>query len=238
MATNVTFANPASRRTLAGIKLLALLALLTLAGCSTHHVRPDPAFAPTMPVVVSPEQKKGAIYNVANDVRLFEDNKARRVGDMITIVLNEKTQASKNSNLATSKNSDIDLQPPVVFGGPVTVNGTEVLSASVDHSRDFDGEGQSSQGNSLTGNISVTIAQVLPNGNLLVRGEKLLSLTEGEEFIRITGIVRPTDVQFDNTVPSTKIANAQISYGGAGAVADASEMGWMSRFFNSGYWPF
>ena len=98
--------------------------------------------------------------------------------------------------------------------------------------------GDSSQSNSLSGNITVTVAAVHPNGNMLVRGEKLLTLNQGAEVVRISGLVRPVDVTPQNTVLSTQIADAQITYSGTGAIAQSNQQGWLARFFNSPYWPF
>jgi flagellar L-ring protein precursor FlgH len=105
-------------------------------------------------------------------------------------------------------------------------------------SRSFEGEADASQSNSLSGAITVTIADVLPNGNLVVRGEKWLTLNQGEEFIQVSGIVRPQDVTTANTVLSTQIADARITYSGKGTLADSNRMGWLARFFNSPVWPF
>ncbi len=220
------------------IALLPLVLLLQ-AGCATHTVTPDPAYAPTPPAPMkAPEHNHGAIYQPGHGMDLYSDNKARRVGDILTIVLQERTDASKSANSSTKKATTVDFAAPTIGGGAVTVNGNAVLSVGVDQSREFSGEGASTQSNSLKGSITVTVARVLPNGNLVVRGEKLLSLHEGQEFIRISGIVRPADIQADNTVPSTLVANAHISYGGSGQVADASKAGWLTRFFNSIFWPF
>ena len=112
------------------------------------------------------------------------------------------------------------------------------LQAGVADERSFTGKGDSGQSNSLQGQITVTISDVLPNGILEVRGEKWLSLNEGDEFIRVQGLIRPQDIGADNTVQSSKIADARISYGGTGSVANASKPGWMSNFFNSPWWPF
>jgi flagellar L-ring protein precursor FlgH len=104
--------------------------------------------------------------------------------------------------------------------------------------RSFSGEGGSEQSNQLTGNVTATVVEVLPNGYLRIRGEKLISINKGDEYIRLTGVVRPVDIQADNSILSTMVANAEIAYGGTGMLADASEMGWLGRFFNSRWWPF
>ena len=105
------------------------------------------------------------------------------------------------------------------------------------HERDFQGAAEADQSNSLAGSITVTVTEVLPNGVLRIRGEKWLSLTNGDEYIRLTGLVRPQDIQPDNTVASNRIADARFAYGGTGDFDQANQMGWLARFFNSEWWP-
>lgn len=218
--------------------LVLVLAALALGGCmATQPVR-DPAYTPPRPPM--PETTRtnnGAIYQSGFGVRLFEDQRARRVGDILTIVLQETTNASKSATLETSKDNAIDIDGPTLLGGPVTRNGDEILAANIDSVQEFDGEGESTQRNSLTGRITVTVTEVLPNGYLMVRGEKVLTLNRGDEFIRFSGIVRPVDIRSNNTVLSTQVADAQIIYSGTGEVADASKHGWLSQFFLA-FWPF
>jgi flagellar L-ring protein precursor FlgH len=229
------------------------LVLALLAGCLSTHTQPDPAFAATRPAAPVPTAlNNGAIYQAGFAVSLFEDTKARHVGDILTIVLAESTNASKKASTATKKDNAIELQNPTLFGSspqfnlaggklsravPLLNTSQNNLGVSANTTQDFTGTGSSSQSNSLTGNITVTVAEVLSNGNLMVRGEKIMALNEGDEFVRITGMIRPQDIRPDNTVLSTSIANAQISYGGNGAVADSSSHGWLSRFFLK-VWPF
>ena len=127
---------------------------------------------------------------------------------------------------------------PIIAGRPVTVNGTEILSASVDNEAEFDGEGDSRQSNRLEGDITVTVAERLANGNLLVRGQKWIAINQGKEYVRIQGIVRPIDIDPDNSISSLKVADAMIAYGGKGALADANAPGLFSRFFNLPWLPF
>lgn len=219
--------------------LIGMTALLLLAGCMDMPVRDDPKFAPTYPSAPPPSsQNNGAIYQAGYDVALFQDNKSRHVGDVLTVVLVEKTAASKSASTNTAKDTKLNAGTPTVFGAPVTLGGKDILAAGATSSNSFAGKGDSSQSNSLSGDISVTVAQVLPNGNLIVRGEKSLTLNQGKEFVQISGIVRPVDILSDNTVLSTQLADARISYSGQGAVHDSNTMGWMARFFNSGFWPF
>jgi flagellar L-ring protein precursor FlgH len=222
------------------ILIIASSVMLGLQGCATMDkpVR-NPAYAPTMPPApVSTQDNNGAIFQTVNGIALFEDVRAHRVGDILTVQLVEKTAASKQAATTTKKDQDISLGVDNLFGGPVTTNGRNPLSASASASRDFSGDGASSQSNTLTGNITVTVAQVMPNGNMIVRGEKVLTINQGDEFIRISGIVRPVDVSPDNTVLSTKIADAEITYGGRGTLAESNQKGWLARFFDSPLWPF
>lgn len=227
--------------------LLALLALL-LGGCASVPRSEGPNYRPAHPPVLPPPAvDNGSIYQMGHEVRLFEDIKARRVGDVLTIVLQERTQASKSASTETSKSSDVNIANPTLFGSspqfnvpgivPLASNRGNSLETGISSGTSFSGEGDASQSNSLTGNITVTIADVLPNGNLVVRGEKWLTLNQGEEFIQISGIVRPQDVTTSNTVVSTLVADARITYSGKGQLADTQRSGWLTRFFNSPVWP-
>ncbi len=179
----------------------------------------------------------GAIYQVGHDVALFENSTARRIGDTVTINLQESTAAQKSSSTKTSKNSKIDMPGPTLAGSPITIGGNEIFSANIENNREFDGSGDSQLSNKLQGNITVTVAKRLANGNLLVRGQKWIGINQGREFIRIQGVIRPIDILPDNSIPSYKVADASISYGGQGALADANRPGLLSRFFNSRWNP-
>lgn len=223
------------------LRLPAALAVLpALAACAAMGTRSDPmALAPPPPPAADPPNPaNGAIYAAGYELSLFEDLRARRVGDVLTIVLQEATSASKSASTSTSKATDISLPGPTLAGRPVTVNGTPVLDASVTGERQFDGEGSASQSNRLQGNITVTVVRRLANGNLVVQGQKWLRLNHGDEFVQITGIVRPFDVRQDNTVSSDRVADARISYGGKGVIASANHPGWLDRFFNSPLMPY
>jgi flagellar L-ring protein precursor FlgH len=180
----------------------------------------------------------GAIYNTSSAVTLFQDYKARRVGDVLSVVLAERTNARKSANASASKESSAQVLDPILFGRPVTRDGTPILNTDISATRDFEGEGGAAQSNLLEGVITVTVAEVLGNGNLVVQGEKWLRLNQGEEYLRLRGIVRPVDIRADNTVLSTQIGDAQIAYGGTGTLAQSSSPGWLTRFFNSPIWPF
>lgn len=220
-------------------KYLLILLLILMSACSTLPPEPDPSYAPVQPVVSQPlELADGAIYRTGYGITLFDDRRARRVGDIITVILSESTQASKSANTSVSKDSSLDIGTPSVFGGPVTHMGKEILSAAASASRDFEGGGDTTQSNSLSGTIGVSVVEALPNGNLIIRGEKLLTLNQGSERIQLSGIIREADIAPDNTVYSNQIADAKITYAGEGALSEANSMGWMSRIFNSSWWPF
>ncbi len=220
---------------------LALLGLATLAGCVSIGADDDqmPAWptAPAPQIVAPAVAQSGAIYTAGQDIRYFEDVKARRVGDMITITLAERTDARKSASTATSRDSELDIPAPTIAGGPVPRSGTQVLQNNIDTSRSFSGQGDSAQSNSLNGSITVTVVGVTPSGNLLVQGEKWIEINQGQELIRISGLVRPADIQTDNSIESFRVANARITYSGRGAVARANTQGWLGRLFDSAIFP-
>ncbi|WP_275627323.1 flagellar basal body L-ring protein FlgH [Pseudomonas sp. 273] len=225
--------------------LLPLLALAALAGCVSPPPKPDdPYYAPVMPRTPMPAaQNNGSIYQSGFDNNLYGDRKAFRIGDIITITLNEKTQASKKANSDISKDSSNKMGLTSLFGGSATTNnpfGSGDLSLSAEYSgnRETKGDSAAGQSNSLTGSITVTVAEVMPNGILAVRGEKWMTLNTGNELVRIAGLIRADDIATDNTVSSTRVADARITYSGTGAFADASQPGWLDRFFLSPLWPF
>jgi len=166
------------------------------------------------------------------------DLRARSVGDILTVLLVEKTDASKESSSSSAKDSNVDTGIPIFGGRGITNRGVPILNNEIASSNSFDGKADSSQSNKLNGSITVTVADRLPNGNLLVRGEKRITINQGEEYIRLQGIVRPIDIGPRNTVPSTQIADAQIIYSGKGHQADSNHPGWLTRFFNSPWFPF
>lgn len=217
-----------------------LCALALLAGCaSAPHARDEAAWSPTPPQAqpIVPAQADGSIYHDAQNMELFADPRAHRVGDILTVALVESTQASKKATTSTSKTDKANIASPTILGQGLSIGG-KAANIGLDGERSFDGAGSSSQSNQLTGQITVTVAQRLSNGNLLVRGEKWLTINQGQELVRISGIVRPQDIGQDNVVPSTRVADARISYTGRGSLADANTRGWLSRFFNSKWMPF
>ncbi|HDZ57764.1 MAG TPA: flagellar basal body L-ring protein FlgH [Pseudomonas xinjiangensis] len=198
----------------------------------------DPAYAPVLPRTPMPQElNNGAIYQPGFEVSLYDDRKANRVGDIITITLEERTAARKSADNEIDKSSSVSIANPTLFGNVVGAKGLD-LGVSMGGERSFEGEAEANQSNSLTGSITVTVVEALPNGILRVRGEKWITLNNGDELIRISGLVRSDDISTDNTVPSTRVADARIAYSGTGAFANASQPGWLSQFFLSPLWPF
>ncbi|GAB0149145.1 MULTISPECIES: flagellar basal body L-ring protein FlgH [Marichromatium] len=225
---------------------LMTLALISsaLSGCaSLDPPRPgdSPEYQTVAPTTAAASAfNTGSIFQQGRAKTLFEDYKARRVGDILTVELAESTNAQKTAETSTSKDSgySMDLGSVSIAGRPVTAGGASLFAAESNAGRTFDGAGDSKQSNQLTGSITVTVAQVLPNGNLVVQGEKWLGINQGQEYVRLRGIVRPVDISATNTVQSTQVANAQIYYGGTGALADSNGPGWLTRIANSPLFPF
>lgn len=210
---------------------VAMLALL-LGGCASNprFQQPEPL---SQPKLYEPERRdNGAIYQSGRDRQLFVNRTARRVGDIITVRLEEQTDASKNAEMDIERNAEHSLGPAILPGGTPTVGG-DPLSVDVESEQAFDGGGSAAQSNALSGTLTATVVRVQRNGNLVIRGQKQLTLNQGEEYVTISGTVRPDDITADNVVSSTRVANARVSYTGSGALASSSRPGWLTRLFMS-----
>jgi flagellar L-ring protein precursor FlgH len=221
-------------------RLLSLLVLVfLLAGCATApgepEVKPDdPFYAPVQPSRMEPPPPtRGSLYQASHSKALFGDRKAYRVGDVITVHLEEQTRSSKSASSDMTRNTNVNVVNPNIGGRDSPLN----LGLNVNSDRSFSGDSSADQSNSLLGSLTVTVHDVYPNGNLLVRGEKWLTLNHGAEYVRVSGIVRPEDIRPDNSVISTQMADARLTYSGTGDLANANRQGWLARFFNSGWWP-
>ena len=226
-----------SSRTNRGASTLAtLVVLILLQGCTAmsrpRAIPDDPEFAPVRPqAMMQRDRASGSIYQVSRNYNFYGDTVALNVGDVLTVTLQESTRASKNADTRIIKDNEIKLPEPNILGKSNFGIGT-----SLNNERDFKTRADADQSNSLAGSITVSVTEVLPNGVLRIRGEKWLSLTNGEEYIRLTGLVRPRDIQPDNSVASNRIADARIAYGGTGDFDQANQLGWLARFFNSEWW--
>ncbi len=217
--------------------ITCLLAVLLLTACATPK-RGDPEFAPATPQYVPTQvESSDSIYQSGTAWLLHEDLKARRIGDMLTVVLEEETDAEKKAETDTAKKTGVNISGTTLLGEQVTRDG-ETIDTDLQSDHFFDGGGESTQSNSLTGSVTVTVVDVLVNGNLSVQGEKWIHINQGEEYVRLRGIVRPIDINPDNTISSVRVANAHIQYSGDSTLNDSNEMGWLAKFFNSKWMPF
>jgi len=225
-------------RPISFLGLIAVSALL-VSGCASLQEDGGRDFDATWPDVESGAKPlPGAIYAQGTEVSLWNNVTARNVGDTLTVVLAESTEAEKSATTTTSKATSAELTGPTIAGRPITRNGTPLLEASMGNESQFAGNGAATQSNKLDGYITVTVAKRFSNGNLLVRGQKWVAINSGREYVRLQGVVRPSDIAPDNSVVSWKVADAYIAYGGQGTVANASKPGWLYRFFNSPKTPF
>ncbi len=220
---------------------LACLLMVCLQGCLARHSAPAQDPWADVALVTESSPTGGSIYSDAQGYTLFGDLKARNVGDILTVLLVERTDAIKSSSTNTSKETNVSAANPTLFGRPVTHNGVPLLTAEVGATTSFSGDGSSSQSNRLSGSVTVTVVHRYPNGNLRVRGRKRIALNQGSEFVAVSGVVRPQDIDTTNTVRSDRIADSEISYSAKGPLADANKMGILARFFNSPWsifrWP-
>ena len=230
------------------VSALGLLAL-GLGGCATapEPLAHSPQFAPVIPVAIDkPRMATGAIYNGRHNDNFFGRSRNYRVGDLITVMLDESTRAIRKQTGTVKREASNDVIPSglvnkalripsKIFGskGDGALEGLNLNSSNIASS----GEGSADQNASLTGAVSVTVVEVLANGNLMVRGEKQLALTEGAEVIQVSGIIRPDDVSPNNMVQSRRLANAQISYRGTGDMAAVAKTGWGTKALLQ-IWPF
>jgi len=220
------------RSTLAALSMTGLLALL-LAGCAT---RAPIAAAPeedAVPVARTVQRGvSGGVFS-SDALSLTSDARAYRVGDVVTVILQETTQASKRAGTSFSKGSTVGVTPLGVLGKTFGKTGVDISA-----DRSFAGDATSTQQNALSGALTVIVQEVLPNGLLRVAGEKNMTLNQGEEFVRLKGYVRAADVDADNQVSSLRVANARIAYSAKGVLADANSAGWLTRFFTGPLMPF
>ncbi|WP_397602739.1 flagellar basal body L-ring protein FlgH [Sphingorhabdus sp.] len=213
-------------RRLYKIILLSLLAF-PIGAQAKKDKSANPDYGPSLPIAPPPASANGAIFQIGHYSPLTSGARAARVGDIITINLVERTSASKSTSATTGRNGSLGLSPPL--SGPLNLISAGDVNMSGDQS--FTGKGETAQSNALSGELSVTVAAVYPNGNMLVQGEKALTLNRGDEKVQFTGIVRSADISVDNRVLSTRVAAARIVYTGKGEIARASQQGWLQRFF-------
>ena len=207
--------------------IIGVILLSFVASCSTQlEERASLDFEPTMPNLPKAQKKDkyGSIYSNSQQGLFATDRRASKVGDLLTVALSENFSASKSQSAKSAKNGTTSFDFP-----RITTAGADDNLFDSTLAKSFDGSGSADQTNSLRGEISVTVTKVFSNGNMEILGQKKLTLNNGDEYIRLVGIIRPEDVSSDNKVPSSRIANAKISYTGAGDVADTAKKGWLSK---------
>lgn len=198
----------------------------------------DPFYAPVEPAPPSMEVlATGSLFNEDHNLNLYSYTPSFAVGDTITIELDEQAKAAKSATSALDKSTEFELDPVRVPGGNLTINGNAV-QLGLEQEQNFSGKSGADQSHRLNGKITVSVIEILNNGNLVVRGEKWLVLNNGKEYIRLTGIVRPRDVSQANTVSSVKVADSRIEFSGTGDLSDAQKQGWLMKTFNGKLWPF
>lgn len=213
------------------LRLALMLLPLALSACALDTSAPEPGYAAVRPppVQLAAAPANGAIYQAAGGYAgLHEGLRARRVGDVVTVLLVEEISTSKNSNAQTDRDGSAAITPP--SAGPLSFLNPESLKLASTGS--FKGSGNAAQRSTLNGAVSVTIAEVRPNRTAYVVGERHMTLSQGREWVQFAGLVRLDDISGDNTIASTRVADARIIYSGKGAIQQASRPGWLSRFFN------
>ncbi|EPC04543.1 flagellar L-ring protein FlgH [Litchfieldella anticariensis FP35 = DSM 16096] len=206
------------------------LALAAIGGCAQL---PRASVVGEQELVEIPDRPaplaNGSIYQVQRGHQpLFEDRRPRMVGDILTIVLDEEVSASKNSESSANRNGESDLS---FIELPDALEQLAEYGFDISGNTDFTGGGESEANNTFTGTITVSVLEVMNNGNLRVRGEKQIAINQGVEFIRFSGVVNPRTITSQNTVASTQVADARIEYVGDGYINEAQHMGWLQRFF-------
>lgn len=216
------------------VVLVSLCSACLLQGCASHAGKDiEEEYIDYTTLVEPAAPTNGAIFQPGNGIALFQDIKAGRVGDIVTVRLVEQNSAQKSADTSLNKSTSINVDAPTIGGTVRPDIGLELGSGNT-----FNGESGSSQSNSLNASIAVTVRAVLPGGNLLIEGEKWMQINQGKEFIKLRGIVRPRDIRADNTIFSTQVADAHISYSGTGAPENANVVGWLARVVFSPLMPF
>ncbi|HYD61013.1 MAG TPA: flagellar basal body L-ring protein FlgH [Noviherbaspirillum sp.] len=211
--------------------VLGMAVAAGMTGCSTvpDSIIQQPV-TPVQPRAAMPAPTNGGIFQAASYRPMFEDRRARMVGDMLTIAINERTSAAKSAANSTSKTGSVDFSAPTVFGIPAST--TAKLGLAADSANKFEDKGTASSSNTFSGTIAVTVVDVLPNGNLVVAGEKQVSLDKGVEYVRFSGVVNPDNIN-GNVVSSTLVSDARVEYRTNSRIDKAELMSQLTRFFLS-----
>ena len=220
------------RLTLFTIFILGFTSIV-LSGCSTHiqekaALEFEPIYPNELDISV-PSKPTGGIYSEAKGGLFATDKRATVVGDILTVNLSESFSATKAQTASSSKSDSFDVTMPVGLPNMLTGGFSTPNSLTSGTEQSFSGSGAAAQSNTLSGFLAVTVVRVHNNGNMEIAGQKKLNLNNGDEYVRLTGIIRPNDISAANLVDSSRIANAEITYVGAGQVADTGKKGWLSN---------
>ena len=211
--------------------ITSLFYALLLSACSTYVE--DVASEQFMPVIPDETEEErivdGAIYTGKSKGLFATERKASKVGDIVTVALNESFNASKSQSAATGKTDSFGVTLPTGLLTDLVGKSAKAADYGFGSTQAFNGTGTASQSNAITGLVSASVVRVFDNGNLEVLGQKKLTLNNGDEYVRVRGMVRPQDIGAGNIVNSNRLANAEITYIGAGEVADTAKRGWLSR---------
>ena len=214
-------------------KLIIIASIFFINGCSTYveevNNKQFKPLTPSFEEFNREEPSNGAIFSTSSSGLFSSDRRAKKVGDILSVTLSETFSSSKGATNSSAKADSIGAE----VGPTGIMRNFAGLGGSASKTNSFSGSMATSQSNSLSGTISATVVRVFPNGNLEIKGQKKLRITEGTEYIRLSGIIRPQDISTSNTVSSTKIAEAQIEYVGAGILDSASKPGWGSALFRA-----
>lgn len=211
---------------------------VTIATDNRSPIPDDPYYAPIEPAEAPAQMViTGSLYNINTSNSLYSYIPLFGIGDTLTVLLEEEASAQKTAASNIASDNEYELEPITVPGGTLSINGNEV-EFGLSQTQGFSGNSDADQSHSLNARITVSVVNILSNGNLVVRGEKWLVINNGKEYIRVTGIIRPRDISETNTVNSYQIADARIEFSGSGDQADVQTQGWLSSMFNGSLWPF
>jgi len=230
--------------------VVLVLGATIFTGCSSTPERMERmSYAPSYPLNISQKAQpsNGSLYQ-AGAMTLFNDARAHRVGDIITIALSENMSANKKDEAKYNKSNSQDFgvttpfsvtTPNNIVGGAINaITGpAQGLSLGYGSTGSFSGKSDVKQNSSLTGSIAVTVVEVIPNGNLMIRGEKWITIHDGDEVVQFAGIIRPEDIQPDNTISSEKVADVRLVYKDVGMAGDTARSGVATQWLTK-YWPF
>lgn len=223
----------AGARSRAAVSALAGAAVL-LSACASSPKAPEPSPITAPRVDPSGQDDSRSIFDERQRMRLFEDRSAREVGELLTVVVEEQMSGDKSVSSQMERTQEADLPAPQIGGEELNIAGRPFAFQQEGESS-FEGSGSADQSTNLTGTITAVVVDKTPNGHLVIEGEKTVTVSQGKEYLRISGLVRTEDVRANNEVPSSRIANLQVGYTGSETIDDSAQPGWLTRFLMRRY---